>query len=206
MTEHEDWTPEPIDAVEFHRQGRANINGAPYDRVAGVLYKRKAHIKRICYQPLDPAPDILPTRDILPAPEVSQGFQGEGSAVVRWLFSEWADTAEHLLEGRRFAFLQDVQLSPGARTGQRRTEGVDTILVVLSGEGQLWHRPERGAPMIVRPLRPGDAALIEGTSYYSVVNVDAQRPLRFLRLGLFSDHPACGGTAAASDAEPQGSG
>ena len=194
MTEHEDWTPEPIDAAAFHQPGRANINGAPYDRVAGVLYKRKAHIKRICYQPLDPAPDM------------PQDVQGEGSAVVRWLFSEWADTAEHLLEGRRFAFLQDVQLSPGARTGQRRTEGVDTILVVLSGEGQLWHRPQRGAPMIVRPLRPGDAALIEGTSYYSVVNVDAKRPLRFLRLGLFSDYPTCGGTAAASDTEPQGAG
>lgn len=184
MTDHEDWTPEPIEAKEFHREGKANINGAPYDQVAGVLYKRRAHIKRVRYQPLDLAADM------------PQEFQGEGVAVVRWLFSEWADTAEHLLEGRSFAFLQDVQLSPGARTGQRMHENIDTVLVVISGLGQLWHRPERGAPVLVRPLRPGDAALIERTSYYSVVNVDAHQPLRFLRLGLTTIHPC-------SDGHPQ---
>ncbi|MGC9520947.1 MAG: cupin domain-containing protein [Anaerolineae bacterium] len=167
------WEPEPIDVEAFHSsEGWSNINRAPHDRVSGVVYKRGMAIKRVRYEPADPAPDM-------PDP-----WQGDGPTIIRWLFSEDPATAEHLLEGRRFSWLQDLELAPGATTGQKAHPGVDTIVYVIDGEGLLYHRPTAGSPIVTRPLRRNDAVLIEESELYSLANPSEGEPLRLIRLGL----------------------
>ncbi len=141
---------------------RANINRAPYDTLSGVTYKRAANIKRVYVTP--------------PALE-------SGSSVTRWLFSEHGNTAEGLLDGARFAFLHDVTLAPGAAT-PLEASALDEVLYVIAGDGQMRHAPEPGSPLIARPLRPGDAALIRAGEQHSIINLNAADELRYLRLGL----------------------
>ncbi|MGC9393607.1 MAG: cupin domain-containing protein [Anaerolineae bacterium] len=166
------WEPKPIPAEVFHQDTPANINRAPYDQAFGVIYKRAAHIKRVRYTPAEPAP------------EMPEPWQGSGDAVVRWLFSELAGTAEHLLEGATFAFLHDLRLSPGAATGQKATPGLDKIYYVVSGTGRLYHRPTDGSPVIARVLRPGDVALVRGDEVHNVANETEADDLRLIVLGL----------------------
>ena len=166
------WEPEPIPAEVFHQDAQTNINRAPYDQAFGVTYKRAAHIKRVRYTPAEPAP------------EMPEPWQGSGDAVVRWLFSELSGTAEHLLEGKTFAFLHDLSLSPGASTGQKAKPGLDKIYYVVSGAGQLYHRPTDGSPVIARVLRPGDAALVHGDELHNVANDATEGDLRLIVLGL----------------------
>ncbi|MGC9349814.1 MAG: hypothetical protein ACP5JG_16870 [Anaerolineae bacterium] len=167
------WEPEPIPAEEFHdAEGGANINRAPYDRVSGVLFKCAMNIKRVSYGPAGPAP------------KMPQGWQGTGETVVRWLFSESPGTAEHLLENRQFAFVKDVELLPGASTGQTQHLGFDTVLYVIDGTGYLYHRPTPGSPVVARPLRPGDAALVDDVEFYSISNSSEDVSLRLIVLGL----------------------
>jgi len=171
------WEPEPIPAESFHNlDGWANINRAPYDQVSGVLYKRAAVIKRVRYEPADPAPEM-------PVP-----FQGNGAAVVRWLFSEQPGTEEHLLEGRSFAFLHDLTLEPGAATGMQAQAAQDTLLYILEGEGRLHHCPSPGSPVITRVLRPGDAVLIRAGEQHRVANIQEEAPLRLIVIGLAVQH------------------
>lgn len=167
------WEPSPIPAEDFHRAGVcANINRAPYDAVSGVLFKRAANIKRVRYTPANPAPELPPP------------WQGQGEAVVRWLFSEETGSAEQLLEGAAFVFLHDTILAPGAATGMQAHAELDEIVYVLAGEGQLHHRPTPGSPVLARVLRPGDAALIRAGEYHRVENSHPQAELRLLVLGL----------------------
>lgn len=165
------WEPEPVDAETFHQEVWANINRAPYDQVSGVTFKRAANIKRVRYSPADPAP------------EMPEPWQGSGDAVVRWLFSELPGTEEHLLEGAAFAFLRDLTLAPGAASGQKAHPGLDRIYYVVSGAGMLYHRPTDGSPVVARPLRPGDAALVRGDEFHNVAN-ETDADLRLLVLGL----------------------
>ena len=168
------WEPEPIDAETFHQDAQANINRAPYDQVFGVTFKRAAHSKRVRYSPAEPAPQM-------PEP-----WQGNGEAVVRWLFSERPGTAEYLLEGATFAFLHDLTLPPGAATGQKANPGLDKIYYIVSGAGRLYHRPTDGSPVIARLLRPGDAALVRGAEVHNVANEAEDGDLRLIVLGLYS--------------------
>lgn len=167
------WQPQPIPAEKFHRVGKwSNINRAPHNQVSGVTYKRALSIKSVSYTPADAAPEM-------PTP-----WQGHGSAIVRWLFSEQTDTEEHLLEGARFAFLHDTVLQQGASTGQRTHPNVDEIIYVVAGHGVIYHRPTDGSPVIARPLRPGDAVLVRGCEYHNIANESAQDDLRIIVLGL----------------------
>lgn len=167
------WEPAPIPAEAFHRPGEwANINAAPYDEVSGVLYKRAANSKRVRYAPADPAPDMPPA------------WQGQGAAIVRWLFSEQPGTEEHLLEGATLEFLHDATLEPEAATGMQAHPKTLELFYVLSGDGELRHRPTPGSPVIVRALRPGDAALVRNGEYHSVANRSAEADLRLIVVGL----------------------
>ena len=167
------WEPTPTPAEDFHQPGvHANINRAPYDTVSGVLLKRAAHIKRVRYRPANPAPELPPP------------WQGHGETVVRWLFSEEPGTAEALLQDATFVFLHDTTLAPGAATGMQAHAELDEILYVLTGTGQLHHRPTPGSPVLARVLRPGDAALIRAGEYHRVENTDSSAELRLLVLGL----------------------
>lgn len=166
------WKPEPIPAAIFHRDEPANINRAPYDEVSGVIFKRAANIKGVCYEPAEAAP------------EMPEPWQGHGPAVVRWLFSEQPGTAEGLLAGATFAFLHDLTLAPGATTGQKANPGIDKIYHVTSGQGMLYHRPTDGAPVIARPLRPGDAVLVHGDELHNIANETPVDDLRVIVLGL----------------------
>jgi mannose-6-phosphate isomerase-like protein (cupin superfamily) len=169
------WEPSPIPAEEFHQgDDGANINRAPYDEVSGVIYKRAANIKRVSYTPLHPAPDL------------SEPLEGNGEAVIRWLFSEQPGTEEGLLEGATFAYLQDVTLEPAASTGMT-SQSEACILYVIEGRGQLHHRSDDGSPIVARPLRPGDAALIRAGEHHCVVNGSEER-LRLFVLGLTHVH------------------
>ncbi len=167
------WEPEPISQEAFlGPEGWSNINRAPLDRVSGVIYKRAAHIKRVRYTPLAPSPEAAPP------------WQGQGEAVVRWLFSEEPGTEEGILQGRCFQCLLDVALLPGAATGQQAHAGQDSILYVLEGQGRLYHRPSASSPVVARPLRRGDAVLISGDELYSVENLDDAALLRMIVLRL----------------------
>lgn len=168
------WEPNPIPAEDFHH-GKAwtNINRAPYDEVSGVIYKRAANIKRVAHTPLNPALDL------------PESLQGNGAAVVRWLFSEHSGTEEGLLEAATFAYLQDVALEPAASTGMK-AQSEDRILYVIRGHGELHHRPDDGSPMVARPLRPGDAVLIRAGEHHRIANV-SEETLRLLVLGLAHD-------------------
>lgn len=169
------WEPPPLPAEEFHRCGEpTNINRAPYDVVSGVLFKRAAHIQRVRYTPAAPAPELPPP------------WQGHGETIVRWLFSEEEGSAEGLLEGASFVFLHDTTLTPGAATGMQAHPELDEILYVISGVGQLHHRPTAGSPVLARVLRPGDAALIRAGEYHRVENTAPEAELRLLVLGLRS--------------------
>jgi quercetin dioxygenase-like cupin family protein len=177
MTEQRDdatpWEPDPISAEDFHQDDSwANVNRAPYDEVGGVLFKRAANIKRVRYSPANPAP------------EMPEAFQGSGDTVVRWLFSELSGTAEGLLDGATFAYLHDVTIDPDAAAGMQPAD-VETILYVITGEGVLHHRPTPGSPVLTRPLRPGDAALVHAGEYHRVA-ADAGEALRLIVLGLRS--------------------
>ncbi len=165
------WEPEPLPAEAFHAPGEININRAPYDQTSGVTYKRAANIKRVQYTPLDAAPEML------------EPWQGHGAAIVRWLFSERAGSAEKLLENATFAFLHDVRLLPDAATGQRAHPGETHIIYVAAGHGMLHHRPDDGSPVVARPLRPGDAAVIQAEELYDVSNPETEE-LWLMVLGL----------------------
>ncbi len=168
------WEPGPIPAEDFHQGVNwANINRAPYDEVSDVIYKRAANIKRVAHMPLNPAPDL------------PESLQGNGEAVVRWLFSEQPGTAETLLKGATFAYLQDVTLESAASTGMM-AQAEHRILYVIVGHGQLQHRPDDGGPIVARPLRPGDAALIRAGEHHRIAN-DSEEMLRLLILGLTHD-------------------
>ena len=173
VDDEQPWMSEPIPAESFHDvDGRVNINRSPHDRVSGVVYKRAVNIKSVHYEPAEPAP------------EMPEPWRGQGSAVVRWLFSEQPGTEEGLLPARAFRYLQDVSLDPGASTGQKAHPGLDTVVYVMEGSGVLSHRPTAGSPVLVRPLRPGDAVLIEAAELYSIANVTSTSTLRLVVLGL----------------------
>jgi len=174
------WEPQPIPAEEFHKPDEwANINRAPHDQVSGVTYKRAMNIKGVLYAPLHAAPDMV---DV---------WRGHGSAIVRWLFSEQAGTEEHLLEGATFAFLHDTTLAPGAVSGQRAYPDIGHILYVIAGQGILYHHPNAGSPVLARPLRPGDAALIQNGEYFNVAN-ETTEALRLIIVGLKQQRkPSC---------------
>lgn len=166
------WEPQPIAAEAFHKDAWANINRAPYDQVSGVTYKRAANIKRVRYDPAEPAP------------EMPKAWQGTGPAVVRWLFSEQSGTEEHRLDGATFAFLHDLTLPPGSATGQKANPGLDKIYYVIDGQGMFYHRPTDGSPVLARPLRPGDAVLVRGDEYHNIANQDTERDVRLIVVGL----------------------
>ncbi len=167
------WEPAPIPAEDFHgKSALSNINRAPYDAVSGVLLKRAASIKRVRYTPACPAPEAQPP------------WQGHGETIVRWLFSEEAGTAEGLLKDATFIFLHDTTLAPGAATGMQAHSEIHELLYVISGEGQLHHRPAPGSPVLARVLRPGDAALVHSGEYHRVENTSSEAELRLLVLGL----------------------
>ncbi len=172
MDPEQPWEPEPVPAEAFHRKGeKANINRAPYDVLSGVVFKRAAHIVRVRYTPADPAPDM-------PDP-----WQGSGSTIVRWLFSEQEGTAEGLLTGRTIEFIHDTRLEPGASTGLQAHPATDEIFYVIAGVGQLYHRMNTGSPIIARALRPGDAALVRAGEYHAVANLGGE-PLHLIVIGL----------------------
>lgn len=167
------WEPAPLPASAFETEtGWANINRSPYDRVSGVLYKPAMAIKAVRHEPLDSAPEL---------PEL---WQGRGATVVRWLFSEEPGTEEGILQNRSFRALQTLQLAPDAATGRRHHPGRDTILLVLEGNGKLRHQPAAGAPVVQRPLRTGDAVLIDGDERYSLTSGPAAVGLKVLVLHL----------------------
>ncbi len=171
MDDERPWEPEPLDAEAFHAEGEININRAPPDVVGGLLYKRAPLIKRVRYRPLEEAPSM-------PEP-----WCGRGTTIVRWLLSEAEGTAEGLLRGARFHRLLDLSLEAGASSGQQALP-VARLLYVLSGEGRLYHRSEAGAPLIARPLRPGDLALIRAGTWHSFAQEGEAAPLRLLLLEL----------------------
>ena len=165
------WEPAAIPGEKFHAEAWANINRAPHDAVSGVIYKRAMNVKRVRYEPADPAP------------EMAEPFEGHGAAVVRWLFSEQPGTEEGLLEGASFAFLHDTTFAPGAGSGMQ-AHPADEIFYVIAGEGFLHHHPAPGSPVITRPLRPGDALLVRGGEYHRILNGSEEEGLRLIVLGL----------------------
>ncbi|MCJ7549842.1 MAG: cupin domain-containing protein [Anaerolineae bacterium] len=187
MTDDEQlWEPVPVPETQFWGEdGRANINRAPIDHVSGVIYKRSGSIKRVLHQPADPAahtPADTPARGPhwgAAIPEVSHG-----DAIVRWLFSEQPGTAEGLLAGRSFRFLQELALAPESATGHCDHVDRDTVLYVIAGCGVLYHRPSTGSPSVARPLRSGDAVLITAGELHSVCNESETEALRLIVLGL----------------------
>ncbi|MEA3309841.1 MAG: cupin domain-containing protein [Chloroflexota bacterium] len=166
------WEPSPLPSEEFHQASKwSNINRAPHDEVSGVVYKRAAHIKQVRYQP---APS---------APEMPEPFQGHGASVVRWLFSEQPGTAEGLLDDAKFSYLHASTLEPGAAEGmQAHVES--RLLYVIAGSGELQHRSTTGSPILVRPLRTGDAALVHAGEYHRVCNLSEEAALRLLVVGI----------------------
>jgi len=165
------WQPKPMAEADFYGDdGMARINRAPLDVVSGVVYKRAAATKSVTQAFCDP--------------DTSQPWQGRGSAVVRWLFSEQPGTAEGLLTGRTFAFLQALVLAPGTSTAERALSGVDVLLVVVAGDGRLYHRPAAGSAIVTRPLREGDAVLVRAGELYSVSNEGEEGEMRSMVLGL----------------------
>ena len=175
MSDKTGWEPEAIPADAFHEdEGWANINRVPYDRISDVIFKRAMTIKSVAYEPAHPAP------------EMPEPWQGQGRAVIRWLFSEDEGTEEGLLEGARFAFLQDMTLEAGAATGQRSMPDHAVVIVAISGDGMLYHRSTDGSPVVARPLRPGDAALVYQGELFSLAN-EADVPLRVMMLGLHGE-------------------
>ncbi len=183
------YEPPPIHAKKFHKPGTwTTINYAPYDidaphlSLARVIYKRAAAIKRVRYTPL------------IPAPAMPESWQGQGEAIVRWLFSECGpassqgNTREGLLKGQALAFVHDTTLMVGASSGMQAHPDTDEIFYVVAGEGMLYHRPTDGSPVIARPLRPGDAVLIRGGEYHCVANgaPPEGKPLRLIVIGLES--------------------
>jgi len=182
------WEPVPVPETKFWGEdGCANINRAPIDHVSGVILKRSGSIKRVLHQPADPAAHTpaadTPAADT-PAPDMPQPWQGHGDAVVRWLFSEQPGTAEGLLAGRSFRFLQELALAPESATGHCDHADRDTVLYVIAGCGMLYHRPSSGSPSVARPLRSGDAVLITAGELYSVCNESESESLRLIVLGL----------------------
>ncbi len=163
------WEPEPLEAEDFHAEGEVNINRAPPDVVGGVLYKRAALIKRVRYVPMEEAPSM------------PEAWRGGGETIARWLMSEAEGSAEGHLRGARFHRLLDLQLAAGASTGQQ-AHPVARLFYVLSGEGRLYHRLEPGAPLVARPLRPGDLALVRAGTWHSVAQEGEAAPLRLLLL------------------------
>ena len=173
MSDDKPWEPPPIPSEQFHQPDNwININRAPYDVVSGVIYKQASNIKRVRYEPLDVAPDM------------GEPWKGHGAAVVRWLFSENHNTEENLLTGAEFLFLQDITVDPGASSGQMRHSNEVRILYSVSGEGTLYHRACLGCPVVARPLRAGDAALIQNSEFYSIANNTENQPFRLFLIGL----------------------
>ncbi|MFP4395365.1 MAG: cupin domain-containing protein [Anaerolineales bacterium] len=168
-TQHDDrpWEPKPIPAEDFHQpEARANINRAPHDQIAGVIYKRALNIKAVRY-------------------DEGQGAGGKGqSMVVRWLFSELSGTEENLLADAIFAFLHDVRVAPGAASGEQSAEAEDRIYYVIAGVGMLYHRPTPGSPIVARPLRPGDACWVRAGEYHHLENKSEETTLRLIVVGL----------------------
>ena len=160
------WEPDPIPAEDFHQpEAWANINRAPHDQVAGVIYKRAMNIKSVRY--------------------AGESESEEQATVVRWLFSELPGTEENLLADATFAFLHDVRVAPGAITsGQPSAEAEDRIYYVVAGAGMLYHRPTPGSPIVARPLRPGDACLIRAGEYHHIENRSEEAALRWIVVGL----------------------
>jgi hypothetical protein len=166
------WKPEAISADEFHGdEAWANVNRVPYDRISNVIFKRAMTIKSVRYEPGRPAP------------EMPEPWQGRGTTVIRWLFSEGEGTEEGLLQDARFGFLQDVTLEAGAATGQRAVTEYALVLTIISGRGMLYHRPTDGSPVVARPLHIGDAVLVYHDELFSLAN-DADTPLQIMMLGL----------------------
>jgi mannose-6-phosphate isomerase-like protein (cupin superfamily) len=166
--EHNDqpWEPDPIPAEDFHQpEAWANINRAPHDQVAGVIYKRAMNIKSVRY-----------------AGEGDDEAE-EPATVVRWLFSELPGTEENLLADATFAFLHDVRVAPGAASEEQSAE-MDHIYYVIDGDGMLYHRPMPGSPIVARPLRPGDACLIRAGEYHHIENRSEEAALRWIVVGL----------------------
>jgi hypothetical protein len=174
MVDQPEWEPDVIPEDAFHDEGWANINRVPYDRISEVIYKRAMNIKVVGYEPARPAP------------EMPESWQGQGMAVVRWLFSEYEGTEEGLLQGARFAFLKEVTLEGGVSTGQRAATDHALIVTVISGEGVLYHRPTDGSPVVARPLRVGDAVLVYPGELLSLAN-EAEAELRLMIVGLYWD-------------------
>lgn len=183
MTDNEQlWEPDPVSETEFWGDdGRANINRAPLDHVSGVIYKRSVSIKRVLHQPADPAAGTPPREPHWGAAAPEAGY---GDAVLRWLFSEEHGTAEGLLTGRAFAFLQELALMPESTTGDEEHPDRDTVVYVVAGCGVLYHRPSRGSSSVARPLRVGDAALITAGELYSLCNESESESLKLIVLGL----------------------
>jgi hypothetical protein len=173
MPDDKPWKPPAIPADVFHQPDSwTNINRAPYDVVSGVTYKQASNIKRVRYEPLDAAP------------ESGELWQGRGAATVRWLFSEKQKTEENILTGAKFLFLQDIDLDAGAASGQTHLENELRILYSISGEGVLYHRACQGCPAVARPLREGDAALIQDGEIYSIDNKSESQPFRLILIGF----------------------
>ena len=173
MSDDKPWEPPAIPADEFHLPNTwANINRAPYDVISGVTYKQAGNIKCVRYEPLDPAPHM------------SEPWQGTGQALVRWLFSENSGTEENLLNGAEFISLQDITLDPSASSGQMRHSGELRVVYCVSGEGMLYHRACEGCPVIARPLRAGDAVLIQGSEIFSIANHADAESLRMIMIGF----------------------
>lgn len=173
MSDDKPWEPPAIPAEQFHLPDNwVNINRAPHDVISGVIYKQALNIKNVRYEPLDAAPEM---------PEL---WQGHGGAIVRWLFSEISGTEENILTGAEFLFLQDITLDPGASSGQMRHSGEVRILTTISGEGILYHRACLGCPVVARPLRVGDSALVQDGELYNIANHLEGIPFRALMVGL----------------------
>lgn len=165
---------EPISSNAFTQpEGWANINRTPYDEVSGVIYKRAVNIKCVRYT-------MMPTG----TEPLCAEHTGKGEQDVRWVFSEQPGTEEGILASHTFRLLQDTELLPGAASQETAQSEQDTILYVLSGKGQLLHRPSPGSPNIVRPLRPFDAVLIRAKERFSIINTSETTPLRMIMLGL----------------------
>jgi hypothetical protein len=175
------WAPAPVPEAEFWGEdGCANINRAPLDHVSGVIYKRSTSIKRVLQQSAGPAD--TPPREAHWGAAIPKVCHGD--ATVRWLFSEQPGTAEGLLAGRAFCFLQELVLAPESSTGYMDHPDRDTVLYIVAGCGVLYHRPSSGSPSMARPLRAGDAVLITAGELYSVCSESESGSLRLIVLVL----------------------